>query len=113
MKPKSSCASFWELNSFYRCIIPKQPSRRGYFLENILMLCLNQVILPSRHGDLFEKMHGLHLNQSIKRIPVQRKEFSDLVLGNLDVKGMRIALVSKDYVNVRNEAVVEKESQRV
>lgn len=65
------------------------------------------------HGDIFEKMHALHLNRSIKRIPIQRKEFSDLVLGNLNVKGMRITLVSKDYVKVRNEAVVEKESQRV
>ena len=40
------------------------------------------------HGDFFEKMHALHLNRSIKRIPFERKEFSDLVFSNLDIKGM-------------------------
>ena len=65
------------------------------------------------HGDFFEKMHALHLNRSIKRIPIQRKEFSDLVLGNLNVKGMRITLISKDYIKIRDEAVAEKEPQCV
>jgi hypothetical protein len=55
MKPKSSSASFWKLNSNYICVIPKLPSRHGCFLEDIRMLCLNQEIRPSRYGDYFEK----------------------------------------------------------
>ena len=65
------------------------------------------------HGDFFEKMHALHLNRSIKRIPIQRKEFSDLVFSKLDIKGMLITLISKDYIKIRDEAVAEKEPQCV